>query len=113
MPHVPPGPCGHPGCPEVRPCPDHPQKAWAGHTARRRAITGLSGSAEQKRNRRILRKNGAICHYCGEPGADQVDHVIELMDGGPDDDSNLAPIHSTPCHIRKTEESRRARRRSR
>lgn len=51
---------------------------------------------------RILRRDNAICHYCGQPGAGQVDHVIPWAEGGPDTDNNLAPIHKTPCHLKKT-----------
>jgi 5-methylcytosine-specific restriction protein A len=59
----------------------------------------------------MLRDDG-ICHVCGLPGSDEVDHVIALAEGGADDDSNLAPIHSRPCHLQKTaDEAERARRR--
>jgi 5-methylcytosine-specific restriction endonuclease McrA len=51
-----------------------------------------------------------ICHVCDRPGADQVDHVVPLAEGGADEDWNLAPIHSEPCHRRKTAaEAKRAR----
>lgn len=39
--------------------------------------------------------HAGMCHVCGMPGADQVDHVV------PGDDhslGNLAPIHDDPCH---------------
>ena len=35
-----------------------------------------------------------ICWLCGHPGADTVDHVIELDRGGPElDPANLRPAH--------------------
>ena len=34
------------------------------------------------------------CHLCGQPGADQVDHVIPIALGGdPWDPANLRPAH--------------------
>jgi 5-methylcytosine-specific restriction protein A len=55
-------------------------------------------------------EHGRICHVCGLPLADEVDHVIPLAEGGADDESNLRPIHSLPCHRDKTlDEGRRAR----
>ena len=43
-----------------------------------------------------------VCHICGKPGSDQVDHVIPLAEGGPDNQDNRRPIHSIPCHKDKT-----------
>ena len=50
----------------------------------------------RERNRRILAASN-ICHICGEPGADAIDHVIPLARGGTDDPTNLKPAHhNTP-----------------
>ena len=38
----------------------------------------------RERNKRILTASD-LCHICGEPGADAVDHVIPLARGGTDD----------------------------
>lgn len=85
----------------------HAAPAWAG--SRRREST-LSGWAQQRRAKRILRRYDGICHVCGQPGASEVDHVIPLGEGGPDVEDNLRPIHPDPCHKRKTqEEAARAR----
>lgn len=48
---------------------------------------------------RILREHKRICHVCGLPGADQVDH---LKAGDDHSDANLRPIHKYPCHARKS-----------
>lgn len=52
--------------------------------------------------RRILRRDRNICHVCGRGGALSVDHIVPVSQGGTEDDSNLAAIHETPCHERKT-----------
>jgi 5-methylcytosine-specific restriction endonuclease McrA len=39
---------------------------------------------------------------CGKPGAQQVDHVLAVSQGGSDEDTNLAAIHAYPCHAAKT-----------
>ncbi len=108
MPTAPTGPCGTPGCPEVRPCPTHPPaKPWAASKARRQATGAITGGrALTNRNRKILKRHRYICHVCGEDFADQVDHVVPLAEGGTDDDSNLRPIHSTPCHAAKSKAER-------
>lgn len=95
-------PCQSRGCPQLRPCPDHPVEAWAGSTRRRRI--GKSGSRQQRDAARVMRQHAGICHVCGRPGADEVDHVIPVSPyfGGTDDDRNKRPIHSRPCHATKT-----------
>jgi 5-methylcytosine-specific restriction protein A len=72
-----------------------------------------SGSREQKRARYVMLRDRGVCHVCGRPLADQVDHVTPLGEGGADDVTNLAPIHARPCHAAKTQaEARRARARA-
>ena len=62
-----------------------------------------TGTAKWKAmRRRVLRRDHAICHVCGKPGADEVDHLVALRLGGTDDEANLAPIHRRPCHARKS-----------
>lgn len=57
-----------------------------------------------------MERDDGICHICHYAGADEVDHVIPLAEGGVDDETNLAPIHKTPCHAEKTQaEARRSR----
>lgn len=104
MPRRPPSPCGHTGCPNLRPCPDHQRKPW--ESSSRKSKLTVSGSAEQARAQRILERDRYRCHVCRGFGADQVDHVICLAEDGPDDETNLAAIHSTPCHRDKTRAER-------
>lgn len=89
-------------------CDTHRPKAWSG-SHRKDSLT-LSGSQVQKRRKRILALYLDTCHVCGKRGADQVDHIVPLAEGGADEDGNLAPIHAEPCHREKTAaEARRAR----
>ena len=56
----------------------------------------MTGKARQKRNRKILALSD-VCHICGHPGADAVDHVKALARGGSDTDPlNLLPAHHKP-----------------
>lgn len=99
--------CASPNCPNTQPCPHHAPKPW--QTSRRSDRT-ISGSRQQRRAARILHRHDHVCHVCGKDGADTVDHVIPLAEGGRDDDTNLRPIHSEPCHRQKTQaEALRAR----
>jgi 5-methylcytosine-specific restriction protein A len=83
-------------------------KPWA--SSKRRTHLAKSGWQQQRDAKRIMRRQGGVCHVCGQAGADQVDHVVPLSEGGSDDDANKAPIHSEPCHRVKTAaESKRAR----
>lgn len=89
-------------------CREHTPKPWG--SSKRRDGTRLSGWAQQRRAKRILERYLYACHYCGHKGADQVDHVVPLAEGGADEEWNLAPIHAEPCHREKTAaEARRAR----
>lgn len=81
-------------------CPDHKPKPWA--TSKRKDRLTVSGSAEQARRLRILQRDLGTCHVCGQLGADQVDHVVPLSEGGADEEFNLASIHAEPCHREKT-----------
>lgn len=101
--------CSEHGCPNLQPCAEHAPKPWE---SSRRSERTISGSAQQKRAARIMRRYERTCHVCGQPMADEVDHVIPLSESGPDTDENLRPIHSRPCHENKTRaEAQRARER--
>jgi 5-methylcytosine-specific restriction endonuclease McrA len=51
-------------------------------------------SADWKRARAAILRESDICWLCGREGADTVDHIVAIKDGGaPLDRSNLAPAH--------------------
>ena len=65
----------------------------------------MSGRKRQERNRRILAASD-VCHICGHPGSDSVDHVKALARAADEaealrldtDPSNLRPAHhDVPC----------------
>lgn len=94
--------CGEPGCATLTTgakCDAHAPEPWAGSAHRARDHRG-----DAKRNRRVMREHGGICHVCNLPGATEIDHVVPLAWGGADADHNLRPIHGGPgsCHARKT-----------
>jgi 5-methylcytosine-specific restriction endonuclease McrA len=68
--------------------------------------------AIRERNRKILAASD-ICHICGKPGADAVDHVrpwVECVRLGinPDDPANLKPAHhdvEPKCNRRKSDKA--------
>lgn len=55
---------------------------------------------------RILRRDRGICYLCGQPGANTVDHVTPVAEGGSHADANLKAAHAHPCHAAKTERER-------
>jgi 5-methylcytosine-specific restriction enzyme A len=58
-------------------------------------VKRLRGYGLQKRNRRIF-KAEPLCRPCKAKGkvrlAEEVDHILALMNGGTEDESNLQPV---------------------
>lgn len=52
-----------------------------------------TGRPFQRLKVRVIRRDGGICHLCGQPGADSADHLIPHSQGGTDAMSNLAAVH--------------------
>lgn len=68
--------------------------AWTGSTRAARLPRDWPATRQ-----RILTRDHGICHICHHPGADEVDH---LTAGDDHSDTNLAAIHSHPCHAAKS-----------
>jgi len=101
--------CPEHGCPALVPCPVHKRESWAG-SQRRRRMGGTSGWQQQRDARTVMDRDRGVCHVCHRPGADRVDHVVAVADGGLDTLANKAPVHNEPCHRVKTQaEARRHR----
>ena len=56
---------------------------------------GLSGGAWDTLRRKVLARDMGICFLCDRFGADQVDHLVEVADGGSNDLTNLASCHES------------------
>lgn len=94
--------------------------AWSREPDRRRGLPTAQRA-------RIMDLHGTVCHLCHHPGAEQVDHIINVKmwlkqgyEGSPHRDSNLAPAHGQPClmcgvrcHVVKTQSEAQAARPSR
>ena len=53
----------------------------------------LSGEKLQKLRRQVFNYYGEKCWLCGGEGADTIDHIIPVVDGGDDSLDNLRPAH--------------------
>lgn len=97
-----PTPCLETGCPNHAThqgrCQQHQRQAWAGSTRKKRLPPDWP-----TRRLIVLKKHGGICHLCGTPGADTIDHIIPNDDHNLD---NLAPVHDrTPPHCHRYKSS--------
>ena len=100
--------CSTPGCVELAPvrvgyCDGHAPAPWT----RPSAHTRSRPKDWQARVRRVRRRDGYRCRVCNQPGI-EVDHIIEVADGGTWDLSNLQTLCETH-HRAKTAASRRNR----
>ena len=113
MPHAAPSRCTAQGCTALATrkgrCDEHQSSGGVerrrpqdDRTARDRL--GISDSAWQRLRKQVLIEDNGICYVCGQPGATEVDHKQAVALGGARTDrANLAPIHTSPCHERKTQ----------
>lgn len=59
-----------------------------------------TGNRRYREDRARILARDDVCHLCGEPGADAVDHVIAVANGGTDHPANLAPVHHRVANSR-------------
>ena|SRR5829696_833562 len=81
-------------------CEEHKPTPWS--TSKRRDRMGVSGGAWDTLRQRVLARDKGCCYLCDQLGADHVDHLIEVAEGGGSHPENLASCHRSPCHERKT-----------
>lgn len=99
--------CPARGCPNLithtQYCPDH-TIAWDTSSGWKRP----PGWAKTRDI--VLERDDYRCHVCGRQGADTVDHLISVAQGGSHDLANLGAIHDRNpphCHRTKTNQERR------
>lgn len=77
------------------------RQPWVGSTRGR----ATSSTAWQRLRLTILERDGRRCYLCGGGGADAVDHIIAVSQGGTDDPNNLSAVHERVwphCHRAKS-----------
>lgn len=72
---------------------------------RRRALGRRTGStrAHRRRRVRIFERDGYRCQHCGTPvtpATGHLDHLVAVINGGSDEDSNLRTLCRT-CNLAK------------
>lgn len=63
-------------------------------------MTGWNGRKIAALQASVFAEQGRVCHLCGRPGADTLDHIVPRSLGGSDDLDNLAPAHKS-CNSRR------------
>lgn len=58
-------------------------------------MTGWNGRKIARLAGVVFAERGRVCHLCGMPGADTLDHIVPRSRGGLDDLDNLAPAHKS------------------
>lgn len=80
--------------------------------AKARTVERQRGRAWMATRERVAMRYGYRCAKCGAvwvSSRDHIDHIVELADGGTNDDSNLQPLCDVPCHKAKTDARAKAR----
>ncbi|WP_376784203.1 HNH endonuclease signature motif containing protein [Demequina capsici] len=89
-------------------CDEHQRKPWENPSANSLALSG--GEREQLRNALLAR--GDTCAWCGTDEHLELDHIIEIADGGDARDLRNCQLLCTEHHRRKTLTIAKARRNS-
>lgn len=58
-------------------------------------MTGWNGRKIARLAAAVFAERGRVCHLCGAPGADTLDHLVPRSMGGTDELENLAPAHKS------------------
>jgi 5-methylcytosine-specific restriction endonuclease McrA len=63
------------------------------------------------RRKQVKARDQGRCYLCGQYGADQVDHVVAVSEGGSHELGNLAEAHTACAATKTAQEGARARHR--
>lgn len=109
MPTRPPSRCTnpHPRCRDTAVidgrCEQHQRPAWRNRTKWSERY-GMSWDTWLRLCKQVMERDERRCYICGGDGADQVDHIVPISEGGSQRDlGNLAAIHEEPCHKAKSQ----------
>ena len=95
--HRAPSVCSTPGCPNLKPCPEHTRRAWATSNRASRLPTNWSTIRQQVRDR------DQVCQACGGTRCGnrnlEVDHITR---GDNHQLDNLQLLGHDPCHLEKS-----------
>ena len=97
-------------CGQRQPCLRHTRAAWAPSVA----VPRLAGRANQARRQRVFARN-PLCVRCLQQDrvslATIADHIINLQEGGVDDETNLQGLCQACSDVKTHEEATRGLRR--
>lgn len=88
-------------------------------TSRVKTLEAKAGTTQMERGRawmtkrqRVAERYGYRCAKCNAvwvSSRDHIDHIVPREQGGSNDEANLQPLCSEPCHAEKTAAEAKAR----
>lgn len=94
--------CVEPGCPNLRPCGEHQRRPWEGSSRRSELPSDWN-----RRRRRVIRRDGGRCVWCGSSKQLEVDHIGDRHDHSYE---NLRTL-CHDCHTGRTQKQAQEARR--
>ena len=71
---------------------------------------GRGGRPWRRKREAVMKRDQYLCQLCKQKGrvteATEMDHIVNVAEGGTDDESNLQSL-CTPCHDAKSQEEAR------
>jgi 5-methylcytosine-specific restriction endonuclease McrA len=86
-----------------------PARRWADPESREKLLSYKRNRRHKKRANGVASVSAALeremrklpCRYCGQPGPNEIDHIVPICRGGQHAESNLAPCCRS-CNARKS-----------